>query len=390
LFATRWQLRASTRVCVCLLCVFCVCVCARAARARVQMHTHSMQSAHCMCRLHTVRSVEWVDVRTCPSTLKHARGRAGCVVGISFDATCSLVVLGHEDAPVTVSTTGEPHRNIIQWRDHRAMEQATRVNNGAHRMLDYVGGVVSPEHEVPKLMWLKETLPASWDAAVKVMDLADFMVYTASGVDCRSLCTSVCKWSYLGHKASWDSAFFDLVGLGDLLPRKMVPDDIRPMGACAGPLTEAAAAHLGLSSRTVVGVGIIDAHAGALGVGVSSTNMALILGTSACHMLCSPQATLVPGVWGPYYGAQREGEWLIEGGLSASGSLMDHIILRYGHVRGECGLRHVLDLEDGELGRAHLRVCVYIYTHAHTHTHAHTYTHTHTHTHIHTHTHTHT
>ena len=57
--------------------------------------------------------------------------------------------------------------------------------------------------QVPKLMWLKENLPASWEAAVKVLDLADFMVYKSSGVDCRSLCTSVCKWSYLGHKASW-------------------------------------------------------------------------------------------------------------------------------------------------------------------------------------------
>jgi FGGY-family pentulose kinase len=293
---------------------------------------------------------------------------AATVVGISFDATCSLVVLGTDDEPVTVSLSGDAQRNIIQWRDHRAMGQATRINNGAHDMLAYVGGIVSPEHEVPKLLWLKETLPDSWAAARKVLDLADFMVYASCGTDCRSLCTTVCKWAYLGHKREWDAACFDNIGIGDLLSRGLVASDIRPMGAFAGPLTAAAAEHFGLSTRTAVGVGIIDAHAGALGVGVSTSNMALILGTSSCHMICSASAAFVPGLWGPYYGAQREGEWLTEGGLSASGSLMDYVLLRYGHLRDEGGgegeegggeyggegrARHLLDGGEGALERAH-------------------------------------
>ena len=103
---------------------------------RVSVHVDVPPSAICALQ----------RAHTCPHLRTGAR--TGCVVGISFDATCSLVVLGPADAPVTVSTSGEPHRNIIQWRDHRAIKQATRVTNGSHRMLDYVGGVVSPEHEV--------------------------------------------------------------------------------------------------------------------------------------------------------------------------------------------------------------------------------------------------
>src|ERR1041385_4017162 len=42
------------------------------------------------------------------------------VVGISYDATCSLVVLDKQDQPITVDIEGDPLRNIIVWMDHRA------------------------------------------------------------------------------------------------------------------------------------------------------------------------------------------------------------------------------------------------------------------------------
>lgn len=56
--------------------------------------------------------------------------------------------------------------------------------------------------------------------------------YRATGDDTRSLCTTVCKWTYLGHahleqmsskdsvamKASgWDDLFWQEIGLGDLV-----------------------------------------------------------------------------------------------------------------------------------------------------------------------------
>src|SRR5262249_37754140 len=40
----------------------------------------------------------------------------------------------------------------------------------------------------------------------------------------------------------------------------------------------------------------------------------------------------VRGVWGPYYSAMVPGMWLSEGGQSATGALIDHVILT--HVRG--------------------------------------------------------
>ena len=82
-------------------------------------------------------------------------------------------------------------------------------------------------------------------------------------------------------------------------------------------------------------MGLIDAHAGALGVlgaaaadgpGALDRQIAMIAGTSTCHMALSAEARPVPGVWGPYLGAVLPGLWLEEAGQSASGALLDHIV----------------------------------------------------------------
>lgn len=54
--------------------------------------------------------------------------------------------------------------------------------------------------------------------------------------------------------------------------------------------------------------------------------MALISGTSSCHMAVSKLSLFVPGVWGPFFSAMIPGLWLNEGGQSTTGKLLDHIV----------------------------------------------------------------
>ncbi|XP_042988400.1 uncharacterized protein LOC122316031 isoform X3 [Carya illinoinensis] len=75
---------------------------------------------------------------------------AGEVKGLGFAATCSLVAVDADGSPVTVSWSGDSRRNVIVWMDHRAVEQAERINSRNSPVLQYCGGSLSPEMQPPK------------------------------------------------------------------------------------------------------------------------------------------------------------------------------------------------------------------------------------------------
>src|SRR5581483_6847705 len=119
--------------------------------------------------------------QACATTIKTAMAEAklepGDIGGIGFDATCSLVVLGDDAQPLTVSPSGDDQRNIIVWMDHRATAQAERINQSGNPVLRYVGGIISPEMETPKILWIKEHLPETYRKARQYYDLADYLTY---------------------------------------------------------------------------------------------------------------------------------------------------------------------------------------------------------------------
>jgi D-ribulokinase len=257
------------------------------------------------------------------------------IKGIGVDATCSLVVLGADGAPLPVSDPQHPERNIMVWMDHRALAQAERINATQHRVLDYVGGRISPEMETPKLLWLKENRPEIYEKAWQFMDLTDFLTWRATGDLARSVCTVTCKWTYMAQENAWDADYFRTIGLGDLADQgfaKIGTQVVAAGSALGAGLTAQAAQDFGLSPATPVAAGLIDAHAGGIGSvgardgGGALANLAYVFGTSSCTMTTTQQPVFVPGVWGPYYSAMVPGLWLNEGGQSAAGAAIDHLL----------------------------------------------------------------
>ncbi len=281
----------------------------------------------------------WRAVCRAVRTASAASGGA-VVRGLGFTATCSLVVLDAQGSPVTVSPSGEPERNVVVWMDHRATADADRVNATGAEPLRYVGGRISPEMQVPKLIWLKRELPRSWARAAHLFDLPDFLTWRATGSLSRSICSLACKWTYLGHERRWDDAFLAQVGLDDLTrdDHARIGAMVRDVGEVAGLLSAAAARELGVPEGVPVGTSLIDAHAGGLGLlgarlpsdGEGAIDfrerVALIAGTSSCHLAIDRDALFVPGVWGPYRSALLPDLWLAEGGQTATGALLDAIV----------------------------------------------------------------
>lgn len=275
------------------------------------------------------------------AAVREAMATAGtdprAIQGIGFDATCSLVVVDAQGGGLPVGPSGDPRRNVIVWMDHRAQAEAEEINAGNHAVLAYVGGRISPEMETPKLLWLRRHLPATFAQAAHFFDLADYLTWRASGSLCRSSCTVTCKWTYLAHEGRWDSAYFHAIGLGELASEgfRRIGTEIVSPGTALGPLLPGSAQELGLPAGVPVAAALIDAHAGGLGtLGVAdggddtdpTRRLAYVFGTSACSMASTPEAVPVPGVWGPYFNAMVPGLWLNEGGQSAAGAALDHLV----------------------------------------------------------------
>lgn len=112
-------------------------------------------------------------------------------------------------------------------------------------------------------------------------------------------------------------------------------------------MSDNASKQLGLVPGIAVGSGVIDAYAGWVGtVGAkvdtqyghadethpandlaqASTRLAAVAGTSTCHLAMSEDPVFVSGVWGPYRDVLLPGYWLAEGGQSATGELLRHVL----------------------------------------------------------------
>ncbi|KAG7445991.1 Pentulose kinase [Guyanagaster necrorhizus] len=300
----------------------------------------------------------WDAISTCIRTCLNDSGVSpSSVKGIGFDATCSLAVSDFQGEPVII-TGGDQlgqngDRNVILWADHRAEKEADLINSTGSVVLDYVGGTMSLEMEIPKVLWLKNHMDAALFSRCQFFDLPDFLTYRATTDSTRSCCSVTCKCSFVPNKG-WQADFFKKIGLQEL-----VECDYNQIGAAnmkvltAGlpvgqGLSKRAAEEFGLVEGTPVGSGVIDAYAGWMGtvaarttgndgqlstdlpsVDESSHRLAAVAGTSTCHLVQSREGVFVNGVWGPYKDPLFRGWWMNEGGQSSTGQLIDFMLITH-------------------------------------------------------------
>ncbi len=268
--------------------------------------------------------------------LKESKIPIDKIVSIGFDATCSLVALDENFKPLSVGKHNVDEWNVILWMDHRANKETHQINLKKYESLKYLGGRVSIEMQLPKLLWLKNNKQQLFNKFRYFFDLPDFLVFKATGKIVRSKCSLGCKWNYMPFEKKWDEKLLSDIGLKKLLDdkNKISSNKIEAPTRLAGSLSKKAADELGLKEGTDVAVSMIDAHAGALSMlGTELENfdkidsrVALIAGTSNCLMTLSKDKKFINGLWGPYYEVILPGFWTQECGQSAFGSLIDYIL----------------------------------------------------------------
>ncbi|MCD2178793.1 FGGY family pentulose kinase [Rhizobium sp. C1] len=305
----------------------------------------------------------WQAVMTCVrAALSEADIDAADVAAIGFDATCSLVVRDRQGLPLSISAGGPGVADTMLWMDHRANAEAleTSIDDA---VVTRFGGRLSPEMQLPKLLWLKRRLPETWTRMGLAFDLCDYLTWCATGRetgnDSRSHSSLSSKWAYEpAAPGARPDDFYRRIGLADLAERAGLPAQSRAPSQPAGRLGEAAQRDLGISANCVVASGLIDGYAGAIGVfcgtdlAALSGKAALVAGTSSCLVTFSEMADTHPGCWGGFRDAGLPGLWLTEAGQSASGALLDHVIRMHPQGGAPSREKHLqlLDHIAGRLG----------------------------------------
>lgn len=262
------------------------------------------------------------------------------ILGIGIDTTgSSPMAVDRAGKPLALlpEFSENPNAMLILWKDHTAIQEAEQINQlartwGGVDFTQYSGGIYSSEWFWSKILHVIRKDPEVAKAAYSWMEHCDIIAYELTGaIQPEAFRRSRCA---AGHKAMWhahwgglpDRAFLEkldprLAALKDRLYKDTFTSD-QP----AGRLSESWAGKLGLSTKTIVAVGTIDAHAGAVGGQISPNTLVKVMGTSTCDIMVTSHeeigGRLVKGICGQVDGSVLPGLVGLEAGQSAFGDML--------------------------------------------------------------------
>lgn len=238
------------------------------------------------------------------------------VRALATDTTCCSVV--------ALDGEGRAVRPAIIWMDVRAAQEADAVLATGDAALEVNGagnGPVSAEWMLPKALWIARNEPQNFDRAATVCEYQDFFTMRLTGRRVASLSNLAVRWHYRADAGGWPVSLLSALGLEAL--REKWPREIARPGEVVGPLTTAAAEHLGLTTGTLVVQGGVDALIGVVGLGVHRPGeLALITGSSHLQYGVADRAIHAPGLWGTFADALYPGRFILEGGQTSTGSIV--------------------------------------------------------------------
>ncbi len=229
------------------------------------------------------------------------------VIGIGIDFTsCTMLPTKADGTPLCTlpEFRRAPNAWVKLWKHHASQPEADRINAIARERqepwLARYGGKVSSEWFFSKVLQILDESPEVYKTADVLIEAGDWLVWQLVGEQRRNASTT-------GYKALWSKrdgfpspAFFEALDprLKNVIAEKM-REDIYPIGAKAGELTERAASWMGLKPGIPVAVANMDAHVSVPGSSVTRPGrMVMIMGTSTCHILLGDSEQPVEGICG--------------------------------------------------------------------------------------------
>ncbi len=260
----------------------------------------------------------WTNfVKASRGAIAEANVETGQIEAICYATTCCSVV--------ALDQNGHALRPALIWMDVRANEEAEAVpaTGDAALMLNGGGaGPVSAEWMIPKALWLKRNEPENFDRAFRICEYQDYLTFHLTGEWAASLDNVGLRWHYRNRDGGWAASMVEALGIGDILdkwpPRVVAPGDV------IGTLTAAAADALGLSQSVKVVQGGADALIGMIGLGVARPGqLAMITGSSHLQFGVTEAPLNAAGVWGAYADIVYPDRYIVEGGQTSTGSIIN-------------------------------------------------------------------
>ena len=186
-----------------------------------------------------------VFYETIPQVLKESGVAPEDVIGMAVDFTsCTILPVDKDGTPLCMlpQWEEEPHSYVKLWKHHAAQVDADKLNAIARErgesFLGRYGGKISSEWVFPKIMQILREAPEVYEAADRIMELADWTTMMLCGEEKRNSCTA-------GYKAIWSKRegypsndFFKALDprMENVVDEKL-SRDIYPIGSRAGYLT---------------------------------------------------------------------------------------------------------------------------------------------------------
>jgi L-ribulokinase len=265
-----------------------------------------------------------------PAAIAQAGADAADVIGVATDFTaCTMLPTKADGTPLATlpEFRRDPHAWVKLWKHHAAQPEADRINETARvRGEDWLpryGGKISSEWFYSKALQILDESPGIYDAADRMIEAADWVIWRLTGNELRNSCTA-------GYKAIWskqegfpgDDYFAALdPRLARIVDEKM-SREVASIGDKAGELTAEAAAWMGLRPGTAVAVANVDAHVSVPAATVTEPGrMVMVMGTSTCHLVMAEHTAMVEGMCGVVEDGILPGLFGYEAGQSGVGDI---------------------------------------------------------------------
>ena len=202
--------------------------------------------------------------------LKEAGAAGKDVAGVGLSGQMHGLVMLDEDNKVI--------RPALIWCDQRSQPQVDAINQkvGKDNVLAFTANPVLTGFTLPKLLWIRDNEPASFERVRKVLLPKDYIRFCLTGEYCSEVSDASGTALFDVVMRCWSSGMVDRLGLdSSILPAVVESSEL------TGNVTPAAAESTGLEPGTPVVGGAGDQAASAVGNGIVDPGVvSCTLGTS--------------------------------------------------------------------------------------------------------------